>query len=84
MFDGRTVGVWVDYAEGVYYICGKYPKDALTYVLTKADMQPNLLMIEKSCMLLKSVRKLYMQGSVYFDTVETREFFNDVFAYIGL
>ena len=47
-------------------------------------MQPNLLMIEKSCMLLKSVRKLYMQGSVYFDTVETREFFNDVFAYIGL
>lgn len=82
-FDGRTVGVWVDYAEGVYYVCRKYPRDALIYVLTKSDMQPNLLMVEKSSVLLKSVRKLYMQGSVFFDTVETREFFNNVFDYLG-
>ena len=82
-FDSKTVGVWVDYTEGVYYICRRYPKDAVAYVLTKSDMQPNLLMIEKSSVVLRSVRKLYMQGSVYFDTIETREFFNNVFDYLG-
>ena len=83
MFDNKTVGVWVDYTEGVYYVCKRYPKDSLVYVLTKSDMQPNLLMIEKSSVVLKSVRKLYMQGSVFFDSIETREFFNNVFDYLG-
>lgn len=82
-FDNRTVGVWVDYTDGVYYVSRRYPKDALVYVLTKSDMQPNLLMIEKSSVVLRSVRKLYMQGSVFFDTIETREFFNNVFDYLG-
>lgn len=82
-FDGKTVGIWVDYSEGVYYVCRRYPKDALIYVLTKSDMQPNLLMIEKSSVVLRSVRKLYMQGSVRFDSIETREFFNNVFDYLG-
>ena len=40
-------------------------------------------MIEKSSVLLKSVKKLYMQGSVYFDSIQTREFFNNVFDYLG-
>ena len=73
----------MDYTEGVYYVSRRYPKDALVYVLTKSDMQPNLLMIEKSSVVLRSVRKLYMQGSVFFDTIETREFFNNVFDYLG-
>ena len=83
-FDAKTVGVWVDYYEGVYYVCRKYPRDALTYVLTKDDMEPNLLMIERSSTVLKSIRKLYMQGSVFFDSIQTREFFNDVLDYINL
>lgn len=83
MFDNKTVGVWVDYTEGVYYVSNRYPKDSLVYVLTKTDMQPNLLMIEKSSVVLKSVRKLYMQGSIFFDSIETREFFNNVFDYLG-
>lgn len=82
-FDSKTVGIWVDYSEGIYYVSSRCPKDALIYVLTKSDMQPNLLMIEKTSVLMRSVRKLYMQGSVYFDSVETREFFNNVFDYLG-
>lgn len=83
-FDGKVLGIWVDYEEGCYYVCGKYPKDCLTYVLTKEDMEPNLLMIERSSTLLKSVRKLYMQGSVLFDKVTTREFFMDILEYINI
>lgn len=83
-FDNKIVGVWVDYNEGIYYVSSKYPKDAIVYALTKADMEPNILMIEKTSVLLKGVRKLYMIGSVYFDSIETREFFNNVFDYINL
>ena len=82
-FDNKIVGIWVDYSEGIYYVCNRYPKDCVVYALTKSDMQPNLLMIEKSSVLLKSVKKLYMQGSVYFDSIQTREFFNNVFDYLG-
>lgn len=82
-FDSRVVGIWVDYEAGIYYVSKRYPKNGLILALTKADMQPNLLMIEKSSRLLKSVQKLFMQGSVYFDSVQTREFFNQVFDYLN-
>ena len=84
VFDGKTVGVWIDYNEGKYYICNKVPKDSKPFVLTKEDLEPNLVMIERSSTLLKSVKKLYMQGCVFFDSVETREFFNDVLTYLNL
>lgn len=83
-FDNHTVGIWVDYTSGCYYVCNKYPNDCLTYVLTKDDMEPNLLMIDRSSALLKSVRKLYMQGSVFFDKITTREFFNNVLDYLNI
>lgn len=83
-FDERTIGVWVDYSEGNYYITKKAPKNSVCYALTKRDMEPNLLMIEKSNIMLKCLRKLYMQGSVFFDSVQTREFFNNVLDYLNL
>ena len=83
-FDGRTVGIWADWGRGLYFVCGKYPKDGLCYVLTKDDMLPNLLMLEKSNAIMKGVKRAYMQGSVLFDTPRNREFFTEVLEYIGL
>lgn len=84
VFDGHKVGVWADWALGVYFVCGKYPTRGLTFTLTKDDMQPNLLMIEKSGPIMKGVKRAYMQGSVYFDSVRNREFFSGVLEYLGL
>lgn len=83
-FDDNSAGVWSDYNEGVYYICSKCPKDGLTFALTKGDMEPNLLMIEKSSSMLRMVKKLYMQGSVFFDSIKVREWFNTVLDYLNL
>lgn len=83
-FDGRTVGVWIDYRTGIYYACAKIPKDAYIIVLTREDMEPNLLMIEKNNVLMKALRKLYMQGRLYFDTIETREFVHNILDYLGI
>lgn len=84
MFDSKVVGIWVDYTEGLYYICRRYPKDANPLCLTKSDLQPNILMIEKSSARIKSLKRLFMQGSVLFDCVETREFMLNVFDYLGV
>lgn len=83
-FDGRSVGVWVDYDEGNYYVCGKIPKNARMITLTKDDMQPNLVMIERNSVYMRSLKRMYMQGSVFFDSIETREFMHSVLSYLGL
>lgn len=83
-FDGRSVGVWVDYEEGNYYVCGKIPKNARVITLTKDDMQPNLVMIERNSVYMRSLKRMYMQGSVFFDSIETREFTHSILSYLGL
>lgn len=83
-FDGRTVGVWANYAYGIYYVCRKYPKNATVYVLTKEDLEPNMLMIERGSGLIKVVKKMYMLGQTFFDSAQTREFFINVLDYLGM
>lgn len=83
-FDNRVVGIWVDYNTGYYFVSKKYPAHSLIYVLTKSDMEPNLLMIERSSAMMNGVKKLYMLGMVYFDSIETRELFADILNYLNL
>jgi hypothetical protein len=83
-FDGHLLGVWVDYANSIYYICKKVAKNKLVYTLTRDDFAPNMIMIEKSNQLIKSLKRLYMYGYVRFDSVQTRSIFNDVLKYLGV
>ena len=84
IFDGQQLGVWCDYNDGTYYVVNKYPKDAKPYVLTKADMNPNLIMIERRGGILKSLKRLYMYGCVKFDSVNTRSLFYDILDYLSI
>jgi len=83
-FDSKVMGIWVDYNTGFYYVSAKYPKGDLIYTLTKADHEPNLLMLERSNAMIKGVRKMFMLGCVRFDSVTTREQFSIVLDYINL
>ena len=83
-FDGVTYAVWADYGRGRYYINDKVPNGRLPFILTRDDMQPNLLMIEKASFLLKSLKALYMQSSIYYESIELREQFNEVMEYLGV
>lgn len=83
-FDGREIGIWTDFQEGVYYVCAKVPPNAMCFVLTKDDMQPNLMMVEKSSPVLRVLKRYYMYGCVYFDSAQTRGFFNELLEYMGV
>lgn len=84
-FDGKTVGVWVDHKTGAYYVSNRHIETTdMNFVLTKDDMTPNVMMIEHSSPLIKTLKKFYMIGSVFFDSPQTREFMNIVFNFLNL
>lgn len=83
-FDDTTMGVWVDYTTGMYYISKKYPPNTLIYALTKDDMRPNLVMVERSGYLMKSLRQMYMLGNVRFENSKMRQYFIDVLDYLNV
>lgn len=83
-FDSLNFGVWVDFSEGVYFITQKITKDGTTYALTKKDLSIDVRMIDRTNGLLKTLKKLYMQGVVFFDTIETRNNFNRLMEYLNV
>lgn len=84
VFDDDTFAVWMDIGHGVMFVDRKPPKDAKLYALTRSDFQPNLIMIEKKSPILKGIMRLYMQGSLYFDSVKTRELFYNMLDFLNL
>lgn len=83
-FDDTVFAIWCDYNLGCMFVNLKPPKDAKVYALTKADFQPNLIMIERSSKLLKGISRLYMQGSLFFETVKSREMFYNMLDFLNL
>lgn len=84
-FDTTTLGVWIDYESGRYFVSRKFvANNDMHFVLTKSDMSPNMVMIEHSSPLIRTLKRFYMQGSVYFDSPQTREFMNEVFTFLNL
>ena len=84
LFDKTELGVWVDYATSTYYVCGKIRKDGIKFVLTKDDLEPDMMMLDKSSFMLKNLKRLYMAGNVYFDTAKNRELFKSVMEYMNV
>lgn len=83
-FDAVTYGIWADYLHGRYYINDKVPYGRTPFILTRDDMTPNLLMLERSSFILKSLKSCYQQGSIFYDSIKTRELFSDVLDYLGV
>lgn len=83
-FDGRSLSLWQDIENGVFFVSEKVPKDKECFILTRTDMQPNMLMIERSNRYLKKIMKLYMMGCLFFDNINTRGLFYDILDYLNL
>lgn len=84
IFDGETYAVWCDYLQGEYYVNRKVPKGKKAFVLTRDDMQPNMVMIEKISPFMKLLKALYLQGSIWYSSIVVRENFTNVLDYLGV
>lgn len=77
--------IWMDLAlNGKMYVVGKECKDVPTLALMREDMEPDLYLIERSDPILKGYARIYRNGLMWFDSVQTRERFFDVLTMCGV
>lgn len=74
----QTFSVYLDSKMLQYYV-GDYARQTNNvFCLTKNDMTPNLLMIQKSHPIIKALLNMYRLGNVYFSSAKCRELFYEM------
>lgn len=72
--NGCKYGVWLDLAEGLYYVNEQVPNGATPiYALTTADNALNYVMARRSQPVMQSLIEMYSLGLVRFSTPAVRE-----------
>lgn len=77
-------GVWPDGFTGDVYVNTKPTNDVNQLVLTRSDMTPDYMMIDRTSPYLKYPLKAFQCGQLYFDKDSTRENFLDMLQLCGL
>lgn len=80
----NTFGVWPDNDFGDVFITRKPAKDCGVMVLSRDDMSPNYMMIDRNSPYLKWLLKAFQYGQLLFDSDTTREEFLDMLQLCGL
>lgn len=83
-FKGVPFAVWQDFHTGVVYIDRKPPADKEIAVLTRHDMTPNTVLIERNAPLIKFAIRAYSHGDCYFADDATREMWMEMLVMCGL
>lgn len=83
-YRGIVFAVWQDVHTGNVYVDRKPTKDQQVLVLTREDMTPNYMIIERNSPLIRFPLKAYSYGQCFFDSDATREMFLDMLALCGL
>lgn len=84
---GKLLGVWVDMAQGMYYINQKMPRgnDYTVFALTSKDNRINYVMAQRGELRIRSIAEMYASGNVRFDTFETMQLcLDNVFTLYGM
>ena len=83
-FQGHMYTVWNDSKAGEYYVMkARKPKNTMVFALTRDDMRPNIIMLERSSKLLQMLSRMYRYGYCFFDSVRTREQFLNILQLLG-
>lgn len=72
-YQGDAYAVWLDANAGEYYVTAKRPKKEHMYALTREDMRPNMIMVERAAPVLKTLARMYRYGYCFFNSERTRE-----------
>lgn len=84
VWQNQAYTVWLDRNAGEYYVRkANKPQNCIIYALTRQDMRPNLVMIDRASKLLQTLSRYYRYGYCFFDSVRTRERFLDMLQLVG-
>lgn len=83
-FRGIPFAIWQDMHTGIVYVDRKPPTSKQVVVLTRHDMSPDTMLIERNAPLIKFAVRAYSHGDCYFDSDATREMWLDMLSMCGL
>lgn len=84
-YDGEYFSIYLDFEEGLFFVTDIVPKThGRTFCLTRKDLTPNIMMIEKTSNLIKTLKKFYKRGCVFFNDARTRERFYEMLSTLNL
>lgn len=85
VYRGERFGVWIDWADGYYYVNRQLPDGATpVYALTRQDNTANRLAARRATPALRALVDGYYERLVRFDTVATREHLLDALRMFGV
>lgn len=84
VFMGERFGCWFDGFTGDVYVSRRVGKNAVRCALTRSDMTPNYVLIDRNYPYLKYCLKCYSYGQLFFESDQIRESFLDMLRMCGL
>lgn len=71
--------VWLDWAEMVYYIQSKRPKQEKVYTLIPSKLDEDKTLLFTNDKLISNLRTYFRNAKMFFDSAQTRNIFIDIF-----
>ena len=87
IYNNSSLGVWVDYNQGCYYISEDFdPKTKTAYAFTTEEHEPNTLLITtiNKNILLKNLFDTFKNGGVRFENMSIKNIFYELIKYIHI
>lgn len=82
--DGERLGFWMTPNINEGFLSKRIPKDGTVYALTARDRTPNMQAIDRAAPPLKIIKRLYMEGRLYYESSAVEEAFQTVKMIVGL
>lgn len=84
VFQGHVYGIYMCPVAGIWWVSQKLTrKPKTTYALTRQDMRPNVIMLNRASGAIKTLGRAYRCSFLWFDSVKTRESFTNMLQLLG-
>ena len=83
-YDGNEFGVWLDYKQGIAYVCSTALSDRLCFALTDSERKISQIQIKRSNSYMQNLLQMYELGYCRFESPKVRETFITAMRLFGL
>ena len=80
-----TFAIWIDYADGIFYITTKLPPNAPNvYTLAKTDSSVDYQVLQRADSLMQILANVYVAGGLRYESPSLREAFFEILGFLGI
>lgn len=84
LYEGRELGIWIDYSTGLFYANRKIPTDGEVFVISARDMSPDYELARKAEPRFKNLGRVFYNKSIRFSDAQVRADFVELMRFYGV